>query len=61
LAIKVNPVSQEAFSYCGSPIYIAPEIIQKQPYNKAVDFYALGTLMYELYVGVHPFYGNKGD
>jgi serine/threonine protein kinase len=27
LAIKVNPLSQEAFSYCGSPIYIAPEII----------------------------------
>ena len=51
----------ENLSVCGSPIYIAPEIIQKQKYSRKVDFYALGVLLYEMCVGQPPFYHKQSN
>lgn len=48
----------ENLSFCGSPIYIAPETLLKEPYNRKVDFYALGVLLYEMTVG-HPPFNDK--
>lgn len=45
----------EAFSFCGTFNYIAPELIKKQGYNKMVDFWMLGCLIYEMLVGKSPF------
>lgn len=56
-----NSERNENLSFCGSPIYIAPETLQKVPYSKKVDFYALGVLLYELVVGVPPFYHKKSS
>lgn len=42
-------------SYCGSPIYIAPETLNRERYSIKVDFYALGVLLYEMIVGSPPF------
>jgi len=41
---------------CGSPEYLAPEILREEPYGKAIDWWALGTFLYEMLSGWPPFY-----
>ena len=43
------------YSFCGSPIYIAPETLKKEAYDFKVDFYALGILLFEMLTGQPPF------
>ena len=43
------------FSTCGTPEYYSPEMINKSGYNKSVDFWGLGILLYEMLVGCTPF------
>jgi len=40
---------------CGTPLYMAPQILNKQLYNYKADIWALGVIFYELIVGTHPF------
>ncbi|KAL4423876.1 hypothetical protein ABPG75_001177 [Micractinium tetrahymenae] len=40
----------------GTPLYMAPELVQEQPYNHTVDLWSLGIILYELFVGQPPFY-----
>jgi microtubule-associated serine/threonine kinase len=46
---------------CGTPSYIAPEVILRQGYGKAVDWWSMGIMLYEFLVGVPPFTGNTPD
>jgi microtubule-associated serine/threonine kinase len=46
---------------CGTPSYIAPEVILRQGYGKPVDWWSLGIILYEFLVGVPPFTGNTPD
>lgn len=43
----------------GTPLYMAPELVQDQPYNHSVDLWSFGIILYELFVGEPPFYTNK--
>ena len=40
---------------CGSPLYMAPELLQNKPYDSRVDLWSFGVIMYEMLFGIHPF------
>jgi len=46
----------EATSFCGSVAYLAPEMLAMKGHGKAMDWYLFGVLIYEMLVGVPPFF-----
>lgn len=52
-------VDEKTYSLCGTPEYIAPEIMDKTGYNKSCDIWALGVVIYEMHLLKTPFQSNN--
>jgi serine/threonine protein kinase len=59
LSKRVDPRDPVSTTFCGTPQYIAPEILNQSPHGKSVDWWSLGIMLFELVVGVPPFYSDN--
>lgn len=55
---NVNPINP-AMSFCGSPVYLAPELLLKKGAEKSADIYGIGAMLYEFLVGRPPYVADN--
>ena len=55
----INFEGEQRSTLCGTPIYLAPEMIQNSGHDKHVDIWCLGVLLFELLTGIPPFIGQN--
>jgi len=56
---KEIKIEEGTHTFCGTPEYLAPEVLKGQGHGTAVDWWSLGTLIYEMLTGLPPFYSQN--
>ncbi len=57
----VNKKEELRSTFCGTPLYLSPELLQGEKYDEKVDLWAVGILAYELHLGSSPFNINEQE
>jgi serine/threonine protein kinase len=59
LAKPLNSINELTETHAGTPLFMAPEIIQDKKYDYRVDIWSLGTLLFQILTGNSPFFSNN--
>jgi len=61
LSKELETVSATTKTVCGTPTYLAPEVLLGRPYGNGIDWWSLGVVLYELFTGTNPFDAKEFD